>query len=157
MANFKYEAKNFGGKAVSGTLAGPSQDAVIAELRKRNLIVLSVRAAGGGDGGAMKAVFTDSNPNRYRPRGDELVVFTRQLSTMVGAGIPLLEALEILHEQAERAGFSAVLDNVVEDIRAGADLSTAFGRFPRCFSNIYVAMIKAGEVSGQLDEILLRL
>ena len=160
MANCKYEAKNFAGKAVSGTLAGTSQEAVIAELRKRSLIVLAVRPTGddgGGKGGGMKGVFTDSNPNRYSPRGDELVVFTRQLSTMVGAGIPLLEGLEILQEQAERAGFAAVLDSVVEDIRGGTDLSTAMEKFPRCFSNIYIAMIRAGEVSGQLDEILNRL
>jgi type IV pilus assembly protein PilC len=158
MPNFKYEAKNFGGKTVSGTLAGSTQEQVIGELRKRNLIVLSVRSSGGGDGGgAVKRVFTDSNPARYRPRGDELVVFTRQLSTMIGAGIPLLEGLEILQEQAERAGFSAVLDDVVEDIRGGTDLSTAMGKYPRTFSEIYVAMIRAGEVSGQLDEILSRL
>jgi type IV pilus assembly protein PilC len=161
MANFKYEAKNFAGKAVSGTLAGATQEAVIAELRKRSLIVLAVRPTGGdeggGGGGGMKGVFTDANPNRYSPRGDELVVFTRQLSTMVGAGIPLLEGLEILQEQAERAGFAAVLDSVVEDIRGGTDLSTAMDKFPKCFSNIYIAMIRAGEVSGQLDEILSRL
>jgi type IV pilus assembly protein PilC len=160
MANFKYEAKNFAGKAVSGTLSGASQEAVIAELRKRSLIVLAVRPTGGDDApaaGGMKGVFTDANPNRYKPRGDELVVFTRQLSTMVGAGIPLLEGLEILHEQAERAGFAAVLDHIVEDIRGGTDLSTAMEKFPKTFSNIYVAMIRAGEVSGQLDEILNRL
>jgi type IV pilus assembly protein PilC len=161
MPNFKYEAKNFGGKSVTGTLAGASQDAVIGELRKRNLIVLSVRESGGGGagggGGAAKRLLTGANPNSYRPRGDELIVFTRQLSTMVGAGIPLLEGLEILQEQAERAGFAAVLDNVVEDIRAGTDLSTALEKFPKTFSNIYVAMIRAGEVSGQLDDILSRL
>ena len=161
MPNFKYEAKNFGGKTVAGTLSGTSQEAVIGELRKRNLIVLSVRAAGGtenaGGGGAVKGVFTDANPGRYSPRGDELVVFTRQLSTMVGAGIPLLEGLEILQEQAERAGFAAVLDHIVEDIRGGTDLSSSMEKFPKTFSNIYVAMIRAGEVSGQLDEILGRL
>src|SRR5688500_18451974 len=157
MPNFKYEAKNFGGKTVAGSLAGTTQEAVIAELRKRNLIVLSVRPAGGAEPGAagagntgMKGVFTDSNPGRYRPRGDELVVFTRQLSTMVGAGIPLLEALEILQEQAERAGFAAVLDNVVEDIRSGTDLSSSMEKYPKCFTTIYTAMIRAGEVSGQL-------
>jgi type IV pilus assembly protein PilC len=157
MANYKYEAKNFGGKSVVGTLAGTSQDAVIAELRKRNLIVLSCRPTGGSGGAGVKGVFSDANPNRYKPRGDELVVFTRQLSTMIGAGIPLLEGLEILHEQAERAGFAAVLDHVVEDIRGGTDLSSALEKFPKCFSNIYIAMIRAGEVSGQLDEILNRL
>lgn len=159
MPNFKYEAKNFGGKTVTGTIAGQSQDAVIGELRKRNLIVLSVKSAGGsspGDG-AIKGAFTDANPNRYRPKGDELVVFTRQLATMVGAGIPLLEALEILQEQAERAGFAAVLDGVVESIRGGSDLSASMDKFPRSFTNIYVAMIRAGEASGQLDDILVRL
>src|SRR4029453_5351740 len=137
MPNFKYEAKNFGGKSVTGTLAGQSQEAVIGELRKRNLIVLSVRPSGGVEGGGgassggVKGVFTDANPNRYRPRGDELVVFTRQLSTMVGAGIPLLEGLEILQEQAERDGFAAVLDNVVEDIRSGTALSSSMEKYPK--------------------------
>src|SRR5262245_16640305 len=159
MPNFKYEAKNFGGKAVTGTIVGTSQDAAVAELRKRNLIVLSVRpaAAGGGAGGAVKSLLTSANPNHFRPRGDELVVFTRQLATMVGAGIPLLESLEILQEQAERPGFAAVLDDVVEQIRSGSDLSTGLSRFPKTFSNIYTSMVKAGEVSGQLDEILTRL
>ena len=157
MPNFKYEAKNFGGKSVTGTLAGQNQDAVIGELRKRNLIVLSVKPAGGGEPSALKGAFTDGNPNRYRPKGDELVVFTRQLSTMVGAGIPLLEALEILQEQAERAGFAAVLDGVVESIRGGSDLSASLALYPRSFSNIYCSMIRAGEASGQLDDILVRL
>jgi type IV pilus assembly protein PilC len=157
MPTFKYEAKNFGGKTVTGTIEGSTQEAVLGELRRRNLIVLAVKASGGGGSSALSASLTGANPRRYKPRGDELVVFTRQLSTMIGAGIPLLEALEILHEQAENAGFAAVLDAVVEDIRGGSDLSAAFGKFPKSFSNIYVAMIRAGEASGQLDTILLRL
>ena len=156
MPDFKYEARNFGGKSVSGTVSGATQDAAIAELRKRNLVVMSVRAAGSG-GGGLKALLSDANPNRYKPKGDELVVFTRQLATMVGAGIPLIEGLEIMQEQAESAGFAAVLDEIVESIRSGSDLSAAFAKFPKSFSNIYCSMIKAGEASGQLDEILLRL
>jgi type IV pilus assembly protein PilC len=158
MPNFKYEAKNFGGKTVTGTMTGASQESVISELRKKNLIVLSVRAAGGSDKeSALKGILTDSNPTRYKPRGDELVVFTRQLATMLSAGIPMLESFEILQEQAEKAGFAAVLDGVVEDIRGGTDLSTAMSRYPRTFSDIYQAMIRAGEVSGQIDDILVRL
>ncbi len=160
MPTFKYQAKTFAGKKVSGSVDGSDQDAAIAKLRKRNLIVLSVKASGGGGkggGGGFKALLMDSNPHRYKTRGDELVVFTRQLSTMVAAGIPLVEGLEILQEQAENAGFAAVLDNIVEDIRSGGDLSHAFGAYPRCFDNIYVSMVKAGEVSGQLDDILVRL
>ena len=158
MPNFRYEAKDFGGKKVTGTLQGNDQDAVIGELRRRKLIVLNVKAAGaGGQGAALKSMLTNASPDRYRPRGEELVVFTRQLSTMVSAGIPLLEGLEILQEQAENAGFAAVLDQVVEDIRGGADLSTSMDKYPRCFSNIYTSMVRAGEVSGQLDTILTRL
>ena len=159
MATFKYEAKDFGGKKVSGSIQGSDQESAVAELRKRNLVVLSVRPTGGGGqkSSALQGMLSNSNPNRYKPRGEELVIFTRQLSTMVAAGIPLVEALEILQEQAENAGFAAVLDNVVEDIRSGGDLSTAFKKYPNCFEDIYVAMVHAGEVSGQLDEILVRL
>jgi type IV pilus assembly protein PilC len=161
MPTFKYEAKNFGGKKVTGTVDGSDQDAAVAELRKRNLIVLSVKAGGksggGNAGGALKGLLMDSNPARYKARGEELVIFTRQLSTMVAAGIPLLEGLEILQEQADNAGFAAVLDNIVEDIRSGGDLSQSFGKYPRCFDNIYISMVHAGEVSGQLDDILVRL
>jgi type IV pilus assembly protein PilC len=158
MPNFKYEAKNFGGKTVTGSMTGTNQEAVISELRKKNLIVLSVRPAGSSESaGSLKGILTDANPKRYKPRGDELVVFTRQLSTMLSAGIPLLESFEILQEQAEKAGFAAVLDSVVEEIRGGTDLSSALARYPKTFDDIYVAMIRAGEVSGQIDDILVRL
>ncbi len=160
MPTFKYEAKNFGGKKVTGSVQGADQEGAISELRKRNLVVLSVRPTSGGGGGgasALKSLLANSNPDRYKTRGEELVIFTRQLSTMVAAGIPLIEALEILQEQAENAGFAAVLDNVIEDIRSGGDLSNAFAKYPGTFEDIYVAMVHAGEVSGQLDEILVRL
>ncbi|RMG07412.1 MAG: type II secretion system F family protein [Planctomycetota bacterium] len=88
---------------------------------------------------------------------NELVIFTRQLATMISAGIPLLECLEILAEQMENPGFKAVLEEVVYDVRGGTDLSTAMQKHPRVFEDIYVNMIRAGEVSGQIDEILIRL
>ena len=88
---------------------------------------------------------------------EDIVIFTRQLATMIGAGIPMMESLEILHTQAANPRFAMVLDRVVEDIRSGSDLSAAMGKYPTVFSNIYLAMIRAGEVSGQIDEILVRL
>src|SRR5690606_875216 len=83
--------------------------------------------------------------------------FTRQLSTMLSAGIPMLEGLEILADQAESQGFKYCLSRVVEDIRTGADLSKALEPHQKVFSQIYVSIIRAGEVSGQLDVILTRL
>ena len=92
-----------------------------------------------------------------RVKLQELVIFTRQLATMISAGIPLLEALEILAEQQDNPGFKAVLDDVVTQVRGGTDMSTALADHPRVFEDIYVNMIRAGEVSGQIDEILIRL
>jgi type IV pilus assembly protein PilC len=86
-----------------------------------------------------------------------MIVFTRQLATMLSAGIPLLECLEILAEQIEDAGFEGVITQVVNDVRSGSDFSEALRKHPRAFSSIYVNMIRAGEASGQLDDILSRL
>jgi type IV pilus assembly protein PilC len=157
MKNFKYQAKSFGGKTVSGTLTAASQGEVIGELRKRNLIVLNVKPIGEKKAGVGGGFFTLKRSSRPGAKREELVVFTRQLSTMISAGIPLLESLEILNEQTSNPGFAVVLDSVIESIRGGSDLSAALEKFPKVFTNIFVSMIRAGEVSGQLDDILVRL
>lgn len=157
MKTFKYQAKNFGGKTVSGTITAANQNEVIGELRRRNLIVLNVRPVAQAKSGGGATFWTFKKGARPHAKKEELVVFTRQLSTMISAGIPLLEALEILHEQATNPGFATVLDSVIEDIRGGSDLSASMEKFPKVFRTIFTSMIKAGEVSGQLDEILLRL
>jgi len=96
-------------------------------------------------------------PPRARVKTKDIAVLTRQLATMISSGIPLLESMEILQEQATDAGFKVVLDNVIDRVRAGSDFSTALSEHPRLFSKIYVNMIRAGESSGQLDVILGRL
>src|SRR6185295_9748908 len=96
-------------------------------------------------------------PPRPGVKTKDIAVLTRQLSTMISSGIPLLESLEILHEQASDPGFKIVLDKIIERVRAGSDFSTALSEHPRLFSKVYVNMIRAGESSGQLDVILQRL
>ncbi len=88
---------------------------------------------------------------------EEIVIFTRQLATMISAGIPMLESLEILREQAESKQFSLLLDQVIGDVRGGKDLSSSMERHPKAFTEVYVSMVRAGEASGQIDEILVRL
>ncbi len=155
---FKYTARSQGGKNVSGTLEAGSEAEVISELRKKGLVPMEIKPAGGGlnfnitlgkkeGGGSAKA----------GAKKGEVVLFTRQLSTMLSSGIPLLEALEVLGEQAESPQFRNCLAQVTDDIRGGADLSMGLSRHPKVFSDIYVSMIKAGEMSGQLDIILQRL
>lgn len=92
-----------------------------------------------------------------RVRGDDLAVFTRQLATMISAGIPLVESMEILEEQAEDPGFKLVCGRIIESVRSGTDFSEALSKYPKIFSRIYVSMVKAGEASGALDTILVRL
>jgi type IV pilus assembly protein PilC len=155
---FTFEAKDAAGKVVKGAVSAESQSEAVADLRRRNLTPTEVTKSSGfgswfqkGKGGKKPMA------KRAWCKKGELEVFTRQLSTMLGAGIPLLEALEILADQAESPGMAFCLDRVVNDIRSGSDLSKAMEPHHRVFSHIYASMVRAGEASGQLDIILTRL
>ncbi|MCA9321810.1 MAG: type II secretion system F family protein [Planctomycetes bacterium] len=154
MANFTYKAKNAQGETVSGSLAGSSEEDIVQKLRKQHLVVLKVKAAG-----KKGSIHGAKGGRKAKPgaKKGELELFTRQLATMISAGIPLLECLEILAEQAQTPNFRNCITYVVEDIRGGNDLSAAMSKYPKVFTEIYVSMVRAGEASGQLDEILSRL
>ncbi len=155
MPKFRYSAKNAEGKKLSGTVIAQDENDAVGELRKQSLVVLSVKQESEAKGKGFLGL--GGKAPRPRVRGDDLVVFTRQLATMINAGITLLEALDILSEQADDKGFQYVLSTIVDDVRSGTDFSTALGQHPKVFKRIYVNMVKAGEASGQLDEILNRL
>lgn len=157
MPSFKYSARDQGGRTVTGIVSGKTQADAVADLRRRNLIVLDVRQSSAGAVRAKGGMLSGLVKARPSASKEQLVIFTRQLSTMISAGVPLLESLEVLQEQADTPGFRFVLDGVIESVRSGTDLSTALERFARVFPNIYISMVRAGEVSGQLDDILVRL
>lgn len=162
MAEFRFEAKDSSGKRQEGVLSAGSADEAASDLSKRGLTVMAVTPLSSGgkkqEPGGMAAFLSGKVTARSaRVKLKELVIFTRQLATMISAGIPLLECLEILCEQTENPGFKAVLEEVVLDVRSGTDLSTALSKHPRVYEDIYVNMVRAGEVSGQIDEILVRL
>jgi len=157
MPSFKYSARDSDGRTVSGLVSANSQVDAVADLRRRNLIVLDVRQTLGGRAkgkGKGKGGIFRTRPGCSR---DQLVLFTRQASTMISAGVPLLESLEVLQEQADTAPFRCLLDQVIDSVRAGSDLSTALEVHERLFPSIFISMVRAGEVSGQLDDILVRL
>ena len=146
MPSFKYSARDREGRTVTGIVSGKSQADAVADLRKRNLIVLDVRqtAAQTGTkksagGGGLLASLSGSRPSATK---EQIVIFTRQLATMISAGVPLLESLEVLQEQADTPGFRIVLDGVIESVRGGTDLSTALDRYARVFPNIYISMVR---------------
>ena len=166
MAKFKYVARDAAGKRVSQTVEAGSKEEVLGNLRKENLTALSVSEEAGAAVAAPPRTKQKAGKHWWemsigssKPKvtGEMLVIFTRQFSTMISAGIPVLECLNILQEQAEDPGFSNVLSEIVDEVRGGSDLSQALGKHPRVFARIYVNMIRAGEASGQLDTILIRL
>ncbi len=167
MPEFQYQAKDPSGKSLSGTISASDEGTALNMLRRQNLTVTSLKEAkkGGGKKGGVdwkQALTGDISAlwgGKPKPRikSQDLVVFTRQMATMLSAGIPLMECLEILQEQADDPGFKICLEEIVGDVRSGSDLSEALRKHPKVFTRIYVNMIKAGEASGQLEEILDRL
>ncbi|MDD5680616.1 MAG: type II secretion system F family protein [Candidatus Omnitrophica bacterium] len=151
MALYKYVAKNASGQTVTGVLDAPDRSILIGKLREKDLVIVSItetREAVGQTGSFL---------NRKSITIDDMVIFSRQLATMVDAGIPLVGALDILGEQMENRTFSEVILKVRDNIETGSSLSEAFSRHPRVFSPLFVNMVKAGESSGMLDEILDRI
>lgn len=160
MNQFKYAAKGPTGETVEGTIAAATKAEAVAELRKQNLVVMRLdTSAGGRSGGRPKVSLGTLTIGKAKPsaRKGELVIFTRQLATMVGAGLSLLESLEVLGDQAESQGMKLTCQTLVSEVRSGSDLSAAMERCPKVFNHLYVSMVKAGEISGQMDIILNRL
>ncbi|MFT4538357.1 MAG: type IV pilus assembly protein PilC [Planctomycetota bacterium] len=158
MTTFNYAAKGPGGQTVEGQITAESKAEAVAELRGKNLMVMRLDAAKGGS----KKTRGTRGPislGKQKPRAkkQELVIFTRQLATMVGAGLSLLESLDVLGHQAESPGMKVTCDTLVNEVRGGSDLSAAMEKCPKVFNHLYVSMVKAGEISGQMDVILNRL
>ncbi len=158
MIHFKYAAKGPGGETVEGTLAAANKADAVAELRKQNLVVMRLDEAGGA-GRSTKKRSVNITIGKPKPGGKkaEVVIFTRQLATMVGAGLSLLESLEVLAHQAESPPMKLTVEKLIAEVRAGSDLSAAMEHCPKAFNHLYVSMVKAGEISGQMDVILNRL
>jgi type IV pilus assembly protein PilC len=158
---FRYAAKDASGRTVQGTVQANDKGEAVAELRRQNLIVMRVDEGGGKrEKGAAAGPSTKTSglfKTRPRCKANELVVFTRQLSTMISAGLSLLESLEVLAEQAETPGMKMTCERIVAELRGGSDLSAAMGTCPKVFSPLYLSMVAAGEASGQMDVILERL
>lgn len=125
-------------------------------LRARDLAVVKVEPAPEGVQAAIRKLF-DGRKGLGRVKATELSMFTRQLSTMLGSGLALMEAFEVLSEQSESPAMCKVSAHIADEIRSGADLSAALESCGKVFGSLYISMVKAGEASGQMDQILERL
>ncbi len=148
MAQYIYEARTRGGEVRTGTLEADDEDAASAKLRGQNLTPVKVRKKGildisiGGGGSVGQK---------------DLVIFTRQFATMIDAGLPLVQCLEILSSQGENPAFSKVLRAVKNDVEGGMTFSESLSKHPKIFDVLFCNLVRAGEVGGILDTILQRL
>lgn len=145
MATFTYTARAFNGDLRTATIDASSRDDVIAQLRKQRLSVVKI------DQDAAKKIGRGSIKTR------DIVIFTRQFSTMINSGLPLVQALTILAEQTDNKALAEVTKRVVFDVESGNTVADALSKHPRAFTNLYVNMVAAGEAGGILDTILMRL
>lgn len=166
MTHFKYAAKSAQGQTVNGIIDAATKPEAVEALRRQNLVVIRLdetkRTAKKGDGGSPGPSGALGKPSKSKAKTPkakkgELVIFTRQLATMVGAGLSLLESLEVLCYQAESEGMKLACEILVSEVRGGNDLSAAMEKCPKVYNHLYISMVKAGEISGQMDVILNRL
>src|ERR687897_863744 len=149
MANYTYRALDKQGEVIEDKLEGSGEMAVAHELRQQGLLVIEVKE----QSVAQKDILAPFKGIRLA----DLVVFSRQLATMINAGLPIVRALYILSEQTENPKLNDVVVAVRKDVEAGSSLSESRENPPRVFSRLYVEMVKAGEIGGMLDGVLLRL
>jgi type IV pilus assembly protein PilC len=146
---YKYSAKDKKGLSVNGVIQAASEAEVADILHKKEMVIFSVEFA--------KIATVNSKSADKKVKLEDLVVFSRQLATMIDAGIPLVNALGILAEQIENDNLRGIVGNVRQDIEAGMSFCDALAKHPLIFSDLFVNMVKAGEASGMLNEILDRL
>jgi len=144
MATFTYAARGRDGSRRTGSVEAATRQAAQQIIQQRGLTLEKIGEKGRRGGGRkVKTV--------------ELLVFTRQLSTIVNAGLPLLQGLDILAEQTEDPNFANVIQQIAQDVEGGETFSEALRRHPRAFPDLYVSMVRAGEAGGDLDGVLMQL
>src|SRR3954471_6017579 len=148
MPAFTYTARALNGDLRTATIDAPNRDEVVAQLKRQRLNVVKIDEA--------KEVAKKKKKGGKISMRD-IVIFTRQFSTMINAGLPLVQALDILAKQSENPALKDVTHAVVFDVESGHTVADALGKHPKAFTELYVNMVAAGEAGGILDTILMRL
>lgn len=150
MPVFKWVAETKKGKVLKGELEAGDERIAQLQLKRRNLTIKKIKAK-------PKDLF--ENVAFFQPKitAKDVVIFTRQFSTMIDAGLPLVQGLTILAEQTENKTFQNVLKRVTKDVEGGSSLAEALKKHPKVFDALYVNLVAAGEIGGILDTILQRL
>jgi type IV pilus assembly protein PilC len=145
---FKWSGKSPKGEVVKGEFTASSKEEVQTYLRKQRIVPTKI---------AQKSAALFGIGGGGRVKEKDLVIFTRQFATMIGAGLPLVQALDILAKQTENQTFAKNIGDIKSDVEGGATFADALKKFPKIFSDLYTNMVAAGEAGGILDTILVRL
>ena len=149
MITFNYKARDTStNKIVKGTVQGNSEAAAAHILMAQGVVPLDMTPV--GEGGLLSGL-------RSHVPSKEVVIFTRQLSTMLNAGLPLSQSLSTVQDQTSNKTLKTIIADVVGSINGGAPLSDSLAKYPKVFNNVYIALVRAGETSGTLDQSLARL
>lgn len=155
MSLYSFAAKDPNGKKITGEVEVADEKTLVITLQKQGLIPYEVKKK---DSGKLNA--QNINIKFFKGGGvssSEIVGFTRQLSTMISAGLPLTDALVILERQTKSKSFEHIISEVVADVEGGMSLSAAFSKHPKVFGVVYIKLVEAGETGGVLDKVLAKL
>ena len=153
MPTFSFVAVNHTGDTISTTLEAADRQAAISHIRAQGLRLVSLDELASGKKKGLSFKFGGAK----RVKSDDLVMFTRQLSAMISAGVPILRALNSMAQHAENPSFKKAINVVSKDIEGGQSFADALSKHPAIFDDVYVNMVRAGEAAGILDDILKRL
>jgi general secretion pathway protein F len=156
MAQFQYRAADGEGQILEGTIEAAEVSAAVARLQDRGLIPLKVAEPDAKRSG-LASISLPTISFKRRIKGRDLLVFTHEMSTLLAAGLPLDRSLSILAELSDSAEMKRVTRDVLQSVQRGKSLAEALGAHPKVFEPLYVNMVKAGEIGGVLDQVLLRL
>jgi type IV pilus assembly protein PilC len=148
MATFVWKGRTLAGESQAGEIEVGRQEEALELLRKRKILVTSLRAKGGFKLPKFGGVSVSTK---------DLAIFTRQFATMISAGLPLVQCLDILAKQSSKPSFGRVIGEVTREVESGSTLADALGRHKSVFDDLFRNMVAAGEAGGVLDEILMRL
>jgi type II secretory pathway component PulF len=167
MATFKYRAKEKEGKTIEGYIEAATDGEAIEKVTRLGYIPMRIEQASAGmkkdEASAVQGI-SGSGPRRPGfsialrggVKGKEITAFGRQLASLIRSGVPILKAIGIVNDQSENPAFKKMLDRLYEDVKNGAPFSQAMSKYPAFFPPLYLALVAAGEFSGNLDQSLLR-
>lgn len=150
---FQYKVKDKSGKLVEGSLEAENAQLVVSKLRSMGYVPIEIQQQGGAT--LQRELKLPGLSDRVKLK--DVSVFSRQFATMINSGLSLLRSLNILAEQTESKPLADIVNQVRMDVEKGSSLSQAMGKHPKAFGRLYVSMVRAGEVGGALDSVLMRL